>query len=185
MLKLELKTSNRTAVLMDRCRVLKRGTEETTKTVFLPCITILVSFSPDNDNDTTAEVKLSRARRKQIKTGKNLTKVAEGSGAASGRGVAVIDTSHHEQLLGHGGRHDASTAGGRNETHQDRAAAASHLAGHGVGLTDLVTPITSPDGDNGQLGQDDGPTDGCGHLFGALHPQTHMAIVVANGNKGL
>lgn len=137
-------------------------------------------------------MKLSRARRnpetKQVNTRshqRDLTKVAEGGGAAPGRGVAVIDTGHHEQLLGHGGGHDASTTGGRDETHQDRAATAGHLAGHGVGLADLVTPITSPDGDNGQLGQDDGSTDGCGHLFGALHPQTHMAIVVANGNKGL
>lgn len=33
--------------------------------VFLPCITILISFSPDNDNATTAEVRLSRARREK------------------------------------------------------------------------------------------------------------------------
>lgn len=124
----------------------------------------------------------------QIKTPnyqKKLTKVAKGGGAAPGWSVAVIDTSHHEQLLGHRGGHDASTTGGGNETHQDRATAASHLAGHGVGLADLVTPITSPDRDNGQLGKDDGPTNGCGHLFGALHTQTHMAVVVTNGNKCL
>lgn len=54
-----------------------------------------------------------------------------------------------------------------------------------MGLTDLVTPVTSPDGDDGQLGQDDGSTDGGGHLFGALHTQTHVAVVVADGNKGL
>lgn len=116
---------------------------------------------------------------------KNLTKVAKGGCAASGGGVAVIDSGHHEQLLGHRGGHNASTTGGRDETHQDRATAASHLAGDGVGLTDLVTPIASPDWDNGQLGQDDGPTDGCGHFFGALHAKTHMAVVVTNGNKGL
>lgn len=54
-----------------------------------------------------------------------------------------------------------------------------------MGFTNFVTPITSPDRDDGQLGQDDGPTDGCGHLLGALHAQTHMAIVVTNGDKGL
>lgn len=115
----------------------------------------------------------------------DITEVAEGGCAAPGRGVAIVDTGHHEQLLGHRGGHDASTTGGRDETHQHRAAATSHLAGHGVGLSDLVTPITSPDGNNGQLGQDDGTTDGGGHLFGALHTQTHMTVVVANGNKGL
>lgn len=61
----------------------------------------------------------------------------------------------------------------------------SYLAGHGVGLSDLVTPIASPHGDDGQLGQDDGTADGSGHLFGALHSQTHMAVVVTNGDEGL
>lgn len=54
-----------------------------------------------------------------------------------------------------------------------------------MGFADLVTPVTSPDRDDGQLGQDDGPTDGCGHLFGAFHTQTNVAVVVTNGNKGL
>lgn len=168
-----------------------KGEQRRPQTVFLPCITIPISFSPDNDNATTAEVRLSRARRKKKKkdTGHShytrLTKVSKGSCAAPGGGVAVINTGHHEQLLGHRSRHDSSTTGGRDETHQDWATAARHLAGYGVRLTNLVTPITSPDRDNRQLGKDDCPTDGCGHLFGALHSQTHVTIVVTNGNKGL
>lgn len=146
----------------------------------------------DNANYTTAMVMQSKektsATQMHLKMRNHqriLTEVAEGGSAASGRGVAIIDTGHREQLLGHGGGHNASTTGCRDETHQHRATATSHLAGHGVGLGDLVTPITSPHGDNGQLGEDDGTTDGCSHLFGALHPQTHMPIVVANGNKSL
>lgn len=160
-------------------------------TVFLPCITTLVSFSPENDNYTTSEVKLSRAWRKPIYRfncryqEEALTKVAKCGSAAPGRCVAVVDASHHQQLLGHGGGHDTGTTGGGDETHQHRAAASSHLAGHGVGLTDLVTPVTSPDGDDGQLGQDDGSSDGSGYLFGALHPQAHVTVVVTDGNKGL
>lgn len=115
----------------------------------------------------------------------NLTKVAESGSAAPGRGVAVVDTSHHEQLLGHRSRHDASTTGSRDKTHEDRTTATGHLAGHGVGFADFVTPVTSPDGDDGQLGKDDSSTDGGGHLLRALHPQTHMAIVVTNSNEGL
>lgn len=115
----------------------------------------LISLSPDNDNSTTSEVKLSRARRTpEIKHShfpriqKMLTKVSKCSSAAPGRGVAVINTSHHEQLFGHRGGHDASTTGSRDETHQNRSAATGDLAGHGVGLADFVTPITSPDGDD-------------------------------------
>lgn len=61
----------------------------------------------------------------------------------------------------------------------------SHLAWHGMWFSDLVTPVSSSDGNDGQFGQDDGSSDSCGYLFGALHPQTNMAIVVTNSDKGL
>lgn len=113
------------------------------------------------------------------------TEVAEGGSAAPGRCVAVVNTGHHEQLLGHRCGHDAGTTGRRDETHQDGTAASGNLAGHGMGFTDLVTPVSSPDRDDGQLGQDDGTTDGCGHLFGAFHTQTDVAVVVTNGDESL
>ncbi len=61
----------------------------------------------------------------------------------------------------------------------------TYLARHCVGLSDLVTPVSSPDRDDGEFGQDDGPTDGGGHFLGALHSQTDVAVVVSNSNKGL
>ncbi len=61
----------------------------------------------------------------------------------------------------------------------------THFAWHGVRLSDLVTPVSSSDGNDGQFGQDDGTTDSGRYLFGALHSQTNMAIVVTNSNKGL
>lgn len=60
-----------------------------------------------------------------------------------------------------------------------------HLAKDGVGLADLVPPVASAHRDNGELGQDDGPTDDRGHLLGALNTQTNVAIVVHDGNKHL
>jgi len=56
-----------------------------------------------------------------------LTEVAKRGRAAPGRGVAVVDTGHHQQLLGDGGGHDPRATGGRDQTHQDRPAAASDL----------------------------------------------------------
>ena len=61
----------------------------------------------------------------------------------------------------------------------------TYLARHCVGLSDLVTPVSSPDGDDGEFGQDDGSTDGGGHFLGALHSQANVAVVVSNSNKGL
>lgn len=69
--------------------------------------------------------------------------------------------------------------------HQHPATVASHFAGNGVQLADLVTPIVLPYRNDGQLGQDDDPTDGSSHLLGALHTQADVSIIVSSGNKGL
>jgi len=54
-----------------------------------------------------------------------------------------------------------------------------------MGLADLVAPEATPHRHNGQLGQDDGAADGCGHLLGALDAKTHVTIVVTNSHKSL
>ncbi|XP_032035059.1 serine protease 57 [Hylobates moloch] len=49
-----------------------------------------------------------------------------------------------------------------------------------------VSPgVASVHGDNGALGQDDGPADGSVYLLGALNTQTNVAIVVPSGNRRL
>jgi len=114
-----------------------------------------------------------------------LGEVAEGSSGATGRGVAILNTGHGQQLLGHGGRDDAGTTGGGDEAHGDGTALAGDLAGHGVGLADLVAPVATAHGHHGQLGQDDGAADGGGHFLAALNTQTNVAVVVADGHEGL
>jgi hypothetical protein len=49
-----------------------------------------------------------------------------------------------------------------------RGVLTGNLAGHGVGLADLVTPETSPHRDDGKLGKDDGSTNCGGHFLRAL-----------------
>lgn len=52
-------------------------------------------------------------------------------------------------------------------------------------LSDLVSPISSSDGYNRQLGEDDGTTDSGGHFLGALNSQTNMSLAVSDGDEGL
>ena len=61
----------------------------------------------------------------------------------------------------------------------------AYLAGYSVGLPNLVPPVASPHGDDGKLGQDDGPTDGGGYLLRTLNTQTNVSVVVSDGNKCL
>ena len=59
------------------------------------------------------------------------------------------------------------------------------LAGNGMGLTQLVTPVAATDWDDGQLGEDDGATDGGGDFLGALDTKADMAVLVTDGDNSL
>ena len=61
----------------------------------------------------------------------------------------------------------------------------AYLARNRVGLADLVPPVASSHRDDGQLSQDDGPTDGGGYFLGALDTQTDVSVVIPDGNKRL
>ena len=52
-------------------------------------------------------------------------------------------------------------------------------------LTKVSTPVTSSYGDNGELGEDNGATDGGGDFLGAFYTETDVTVEVADGNEGL
>ena len=54
-----------------------------------------------------------------------------------------------------------------------------------MGLASLVPPGALLHGDNGELGQNDGSTDGSGYLLRAIDTQTNRFIVIPNGDKYL
>ena len=54
-----------------------------------------------------------------------------------------------------------------------------------MGFTNLVPPEAPPDGNDGELSQNDGASDGSGDLLGTLDTQADMSVVVADGNKRL
>ena len=52
-------------------------------------------------------------------------------------------------------------------------------------LTKVGTPVTSSYGDNGELGEDDGATDGCSDFLSALDTETDVTIEITDGNESL
>merc|ERR1719219_977146 len=114
-----------------------------------------------------------------------LSEVAQGASGSSSRSVTVLDTSHLQKLLGNRSGHNTGTSGSRDESHPDGTTLASHLARNGVRSSNLVTPETTTNGDNRQLGQDDGATDGGGNLLGAFDAQTNVTVTVSDSHEGL
>lgn len=54
-----------------------------------------------------------------------------------------------------------------------------------MGETKVGTPVSSSHGDDAQLGDDDGGTDGSGNLLGGLDTETDVALRVTNDDDGL
>lgn len=54
-----------------------------------------------------------------------------------------------------------------------------------MGLTQVGSPVTTADGDDAELGNDDGGADSGGNLLGGLDTQTNVALGVTNNDNGL
>jgi len=54
-----------------------------------------------------------------------------------------------------------------------------------VGVTDFVAPISSSDGDDVELGVDDGSLDGALDFFGTFPSETEMTVGVTDDDVGL
>ena len=52
-------------------------------------------------------------------------------------------------------------------------------------LTEVGTPVTSPDGQNAELGNDDGGTDRSRDFLGGLDAETNVALGVTDDDDGL
>jgi len=114
-----------------------------------------------------------------------LGEVAQRSGTSRCRSVAILNTCHFQELLGHWGRDDPSSTWCRNETHQNGTTFARDLAWNGVGFSDLVPPVSSSNWNDGQFGQDNSSTNCSGYFLGALDSKTDVSVEVANGNESL
>lgn len=54
-----------------------------------------------------------------------------------------------------------------------------------MGFSDLVSPVASSYWNNGQLGEDDGPTNSGGDFLAALDAQADVTLAVSDGNERL
>lgn len=73
------------------------------------------------------------------------------------------------------------------DAYSDRygTALAALLGGQRVRQTKVGTPVTSPDGQDTQLGDDDGGTDGSSNFLGGLDSETDVALRITDDHDGL
>lgn len=67
----------------------------------------------------------------------------------------------------------------------DGTALSALLDGQRVRQTKVGTPVTTTDGDNAKLSDDDSGADGSGNFLGSLDTETDVALGVTNDDNGL
>lgn len=120
---------------------------------------------------------------KSVESG--LHEVLESLGGALGRGEHVLNTSELQNLLASGSTNDGSSSRSRDESHSNRAALSSDFHGHSVHITDLVTPISSSNGDQAELSDNKSTLDGNLDFLGDLDSEADISVLISNGNNGL
>lgn len=115
----------------------------------------------------------------------SLQGVFQSSGGTVGRGVDIFNTGQLQQLLDSWGGDDTGTSWGWDQSHGDGTTLTRGLRGQRVRLTQVVTPVTSSDWDDGQLGNDDTGSDGTSNFLGGLDTQTDVTVGVTNDNDSL
>lgn len=114
-----------------------------------------------------------------------LGEVSKSSGLPLGGCVAILDSSHLKKLLWDWGRDDTGTAGSWDEPDHDGGALSSDLARDSVGESDLVSPVSSTDWDDGELGSNNSSTDGSSDFLRALDSESNVSVVVSDSDESL
>ena len=99
--------------------------------------------------------------------------------------VNIFKTSHLHKLLWDWTADKTSTTWGWDETDVDGTTFTVDLTGDSVWSTELVTPVTTSDWDNRELGKDDSTTDGGGDFLGALDAKTDVTVLVTDSDNSL
>ena len=115
----------------------------------------------------------------------SLDEVTQSTGGTARGGVDILNTSELQQLLGDTGSNKTGTTRSRDKTDRDGTALSGDLHGDGVRSTQVGSPVSTTDGEDRQLGEDDGSTDGGGDLLGALDTETAVTVSVTDNNEGL
>ena len=67
----------------------------------------------------------------------------------------------------------------------DGTALSGLLSSKRVGLSEVGTPVSTTDGEDGKLGNDDGSADGGSNFLGGLDSETNVSLRVTDDDDGL
>ena len=146
---------------------------------------------PTQRNESVARKRKRRNNDEQESIGSgdggvgSLDEVTHGGGVSSSLSVDILDTGQLQHSLTGGGGDDTGSSGSGDDLNVDGSDLSVDLAGNGVGLSELGSPVTSSNGDDGELGEDDGTSNGGSDLLGALDSQSDVSVEISNRDESL
>ena len=138
--------------------------------------------------------------------------VLKGLGGTGGGGVDIVDTSELEKTLDGWGGDETSTTGSwdkllipilahcfhitpyeanraydaeKTYSDSDGSALSGLLSGQRVRLSERVTPVSTTDWKDAQLGDNDSSSDSSGDFLGSLDTETDVSIGITNDDDSL
>lgn len=114
-----------------------------------------------------------------------LQEVLLGLGLSPRGGVAIFNTGEVQQLLGNWGSDDSNSLRGWDKSDVHGSTLSGNLGWDGVDISDLVTPVSSSDWDDGELGGLETVLDGNLDFFSALDSESDVSVSISNSNDGL
>lgn len=111
--------------------------------------------------------------------------VTASAGLSTSAGVDVLNTGELEHLLGDGGRNESSTTGSGNHADRHGAALTGDLHRNSVRFTDLVTPVSTANGNHVELGSDEGSLHGERSFLTNASTNADVAITIADDDVSL
>ena len=99
-----------------------------------------------------------------------------------GSGVNIIDTGELEELLGDGGSDNTGSSRGGYELASDGSGLTVDLGGDGMDISDLVTPVTSSDGDESELGSNKGSLNSNLDFLSDLDTETDVTVEIGRAH---
>jgi hypothetical protein len=115
----------------------------------------------------------------------SLQEIAHGCSRALRLRVAILNTGELKETLRCRSGDNTSPTRSRDQSAHDGTDLSADLRWHCVRLTKGRTPVTSPHGNDGKFGEDDGASNGSRNFFSALNTQSNMSVRVTDSNEGL
>lgn len=108
--------------------------------------------------------------------------ISSSSGTSRRSGVNISDSGELDNLFGGGGGDNSGSSGGGNHSNSDGSGLSVDFGGHGVCVSNHISPISSSDGDHVQFSVGNRSFNGSLNFFVGGPSQTDVSVTISDNH---